>query len=135
MSRLEAVQRIPRSFHSDDRGWLLKVLDGQEEHLRAVVGESYLTMSTPGQVRGNHYHLVTSEWFTVVLGRAVLTLCDPEVGERTSMELDAGQPVTVYVPAGVAHVVRAHEDEPETLLVVYADHPYDPADTVPFDVL
>jgi dTDP-4-dehydrorhamnose 3,5-epimerase-like enzyme len=134
MSRLEAMRRIPRTTRRDDRGWLLKVLNGHEDHLRSDVGECYVTWSEPGQIRGNHYHPVTSEWFTVILGRARLTLCDPETGERASMELDGSEPVTVFVPAGLAHVLRTHDDL-SALLVVYADHPYDPADTVPFGVL
>jgi dTDP-4-dehydrorhamnose 3,5-epimerase-like enzyme len=134
MSRLAAVQRIPRSAREDVRGWLLKVLDGHEDHLRPDVGECYLTWSEPGQIRGNHFHPVTSEWFTVIQGRATLTLCDPETGERASMELDASEPVTVYVPAGLAHVLCTDTDS-RTLLVAYADHAYDPADTVPFGLV
>jgi dTDP-4-dehydrorhamnose 3,5-epimerase-like enzyme len=134
VSRLELVQRIPRAARGDDRGWLLKVLDGHEDHLRREVGECYLTWSAPGQMRGNHYHPMTSEWFTVIQGRARLTLCDPETGERAGMELDASEPITVYVPAGLAHVWCSDNDS-STLLVAYADRGYDPADTVPFGVL
>lgn len=134
MSRLEEVQHIPRATRQDARGWLLKILDGREDHLRTEVGECYVTWSEPGQIRGNHYHPVTSEWFTVIQGRAQLTVCDPEAGDRATMELDASEPVTVYVPAGLAHVWCTGADS-GTLLIAYADHPYDPADTVPFNVL
>jgi quercetin dioxygenase-like cupin family protein len=50
--------------------------------------------------------------------------------------LHAAEPQTVFVPAGVAHAFKNPEDsDAELLLVAYADHPYDPTDTVQFTLL
>ena len=92
MSRLNGIQLIRREYRRDDRGWLLKVLTGREDHLSSAVGEFYLVMAEPGEVRGNHYHERTSEWFTVVLGRARLLVLDPTTGERGEYALDAVLP-------------------------------------------
>jgi dTDP-4-dehydrorhamnose 3,5-epimerase-like enzyme len=136
MSRLSGVNVIPRRFKPDPRGWFLKVIDGTEAQLPAATGEVYLTLAVPGEVRGNHYHKETSEWFTVVQGRAQLSLLDPATGDRREMMLDASEPVTVYVPNGVAHAFKNPSDAPESmLLVAYADRLYEADDTVPMHLL
>ena len=136
MRALNRVAVISRMRRADGRGWFLKVMDGTEAALPPTFGEIYSVMALPGQVRANHYHEKTSEWFTVVKGRALLTLADPVSNERREMYLRAAEPQTVFVPAGVAHAFKNPEDSgAELLLIAYADHPYDPTDTVQFTLL
>ena len=135
MRLIDQVRFLPRRLIADQRGWFLKVLDGGEEGLPAAVGEVYLTMAVPGQARGNHYHPDCAEWFTIVEGRAQLLVTDPQTGERAEWTLDAADPQTVYMPAGLAHVfVNPADAEGHFLLIAYAANRYDPADTVPFAV-
>lgn len=135
MSLLDSVQIIPRTRHADGRGWLLKVLDGAEAHLPDETGECYLTLAHPGQLRGNHYHRETAEWFTVVEGEAELVIADPATGEERRLVCAAAEPRTIYVPAGIGHVfVNAPDAERSMLLVAYADRRYDPVDTIPMRV-
>jgi dTDP-4-dehydrorhamnose 3,5-epimerase-like enzyme len=136
MSLLEQVKVLPRDLKVDSRGWFLKVIDGSEDRLPSRTGEVYVTLAEPGQIRGNHYHPNTCEWFSIVVGKAELHLCDPGSGERIELLLDAASPSTVFVPAGLAHAFK----NPETasgpfLLVAYADHRYDPGDTVRVDLV
>jgi dTDP-4-dehydrorhamnose 3,5-epimerase-like enzyme len=120
----------------DGRGWLLKLMDGKEPTLPPTFGEIYMVMALPGHVRANHYHVKTSEWFTVVKGRAILKVADPESAESNVIQLHAAEPQTVFVPAGVAHAFKNPEDSGgELLLIAYADHPYDPDDTLAFELL
>jgi len=136
MRALNRVAVISRMRRADGRGWFLKVMDGTEPALPPTFGEIYSVMALPGQVRANHYHEKTSEWFTVVKGRALLKLADPVSNERREIHLNAAEAQTVFVPAGVAHAFKNPEDSgTDLLLVAYADHPYDPADTVPFELL
>jgi oxalate decarboxylase/phosphoglucose isomerase-like protein (cupin superfamily) len=108
-------------------------MDGTEPALLPSFGEIYIVMAQPGHVRANHYHPRTSEWFTVIQGTAVLRLADPESGESREICLQAAEPQTVFVPAGVAHAFKNPETSGgECLLVAYADQPYDPVDTVAF---
>ena len=135
MRLIDQVRFLPRRLIADERGWFLKVLDGGEEGLPGRVGEVYLTMAVPGQARGNHYHPLCAEWFTIVQGRALLIVADPVSGDRAEWWLDATDPQTVFMPAGLAHVfVNPPEAEANFLLTAYAADRYDPADTVPFAV-
>ena len=135
MRLIDQVRFLPRRLIADERGWFLKVIDGGEEGLPGAVGEVYLTMAVPGQARGNHYHPDCAEWFTIVEGCAVLKVADPQTGERAEWTLDAANPQTVHMPAGLAHVfVNPADAGTNFLLVAYAANRYDPADTVPFGV-
>jgi UDP-2-acetamido-2,6-beta-L-arabino-hexul-4-ose reductase len=136
MSQLADVAFISRIARPDARGWFLKVIYGNEAHVPTGTGEVYVVTALPGQVRGNHYHPEASEWFTVISGTAQLYLCDVATGETQQRTLDTVQPVTVYVPAGVAHAFKNPEDAVEPAwLVVYADRAYDPKDTVPYELI
>lgn len=135
MSLIEGLRFIPRRKLSDERGWFLKVIDGAEADMPPHVGEVYLTHAVPGQARGNHFHPRTAEWFTVVAGRALLRVEDPASGERGEWWLDADDPQTVFIPAGLAHVfINSSDAQVPFLLLAYAANRYDPADTVAFEV-
>ena len=135
MSTLADVRLIPRQRLNDPRGWFLKVFKGDEEGLPNQMGEIYLAVADPGEVRGSHYHPSASEWFTVVLGSAQLRLLDPISGERQELALSAATPVTVYVPAGIGHAFINPTDATQPMMVIaYADRPYDPADTIPLEL-
>ena len=132
----DKVKLIPRELKSDERGSFLKVITGNEENLPPRTGEVYVTMGDLGQVRGNHYHLQTSEWFTLIQGTAVAVVADPVTGERLQWTLDGRDPVTLYVPAGIAHAFKNPEGSHNPmLLIVYADQQYQPLDTVQFPVI
>jgi len=129
---LEAVRVIERQLRGDQRGWLLKLLDGYEEGLGERQGEVYAVMALPGEVRGNHYHPLASEWFTVVRGRAIAAVGEIDTPARQTYELSIDAPTTLYVPAGLAHAFVNPRDAREPfILVVYANLRYDPGDTVP----
>lgn len=135
MSTLADVRLIPRQRLDDPRGWFLKVIKGDEEGLPQQTGEIYLAVADPGEVRGNHYHPCASEWFTVVLGDALLHLFDPISGERQKLALSASTPVTAYVPAGIGHAfVNPTDATQQMMIIAYADRPYDPADTIPLEL-
>jgi dTDP-4-dehydrorhamnose 3,5-epimerase-like enzyme len=131
----EKVKLIPRDLKVDVRGWFLKVLTGTEEDLPPKTGEVYLTLANPGQVRGNHYHLRANEWFTVVQGAAAAVVVDPLTGERLEWLLNGEDPITLYIPAGVAHAFKnVAESQDPMLLVAYADCQYESRDTVQFPI-
>jgi dTDP-4-dehydrorhamnose 3,5-epimerase-like enzyme len=135
MRLIERLTIIPRRLIADERGWFVKVIDGGEAGIPPRTGEVYLTMAVPGQARGNHYHPQTDEWFTIVSGTARLLVADPVSGERAELALDAADPQTVHMPAGIAHVFVNPDDAAGAfILVAYAANPYDPADTVPYPV-
>lgn len=133
MSIASRIQLIPRNLKADSRGWFLKVIDGKEKHLPSFTGEVYLTLAEPGQIRGNHYHTASAEWFTVVQGLATVYLSDPTTGEQHTLELSTQDPLTLYVPAGIAHAFKNPEDATiPMLMVAYTDQLYNPEDTISF---
>lgn len=135
MSILDKVQFIPRRAIRDERGWFLKLIDGHEEGLPDFTGEFYTTYSEPGAVRGNHYHPLANEWFTVILGVAEVILSDPTTGETRFFMASAQYPLSVYLPAGVGHAFRNPPDATQPMMfAMYADRLYDPADNILLDL-
>ena len=111
----------------DARGWFLKVL--QAQHLEGrPFGEVYLSVGVAGETRANHYHRRTTEWFCPVGGRGTLYVAEVEGSRHESIRLDAGAPVSVRVPPGVAHSLVADAGSELAVLAV-ADVEYDPQDT------
>ena len=134
MKLLDRIRLYPRQHRGDARGWLLKCINGHEDGLPAATGEFYVVMALPGKIRGGHYHPLAQEWFTLLQGRATLLIADPVTNERAELSLTTDAPMTIHMPAGIAHAFRAEqrEDEPPMLLSAYSDLLYDPADTIPF---
>ncbi len=135
MPRLADVRSL--TPHRDARGGLLKIL--MRQHLPESArefGEIYISWAEPGAVKANHYHEHTTEWFTLLRGRARLILLDPRTGERDEIALRADEPVVVMVPPGIAHAL-VNEGPEQAHLLAYADRPYDPdaPDTIPYEVV
>ena len=135
MRLIDTVRFLTRRLIADERGWFLKVIDGTEADIPPHTGEVYLTFAVPGQARGNHFHPLTAEWFTLVQGSAVLMVADPQTGERAEWVLEASSPQTIYMPPRLAHVfVNPAEATEPFLLVAYAANGFDPADTISYVV-
>lgn len=133
MTLKERIRLIPRQRREDARGWLLKIIDGGEPGIPAHTGEAYVTLAHPGQKRGGHYHQRAHEWFTVLQGEAEVRLADPGTGERLTLRLRELEPVTLFVPAGVAHSFSNASNAEDLLLSAYASERYNPQDTVLYD--
>ena len=117
----------------DERGCLVKLLMQQElKDARQEFGEIYITTAKPGVVKGNHYHPLATEWFFIISGQGKLALCTAE-GERRDISLSGDDPTIVKVPAGIRHAIKNVGTE-DLALLAYADHPYNPSDTIPADI-
>jgi oxalate decarboxylase/phosphoglucose isomerase-like protein (cupin superfamily) len=128
----DKIQFIERKLQKDARGSFLKIIHGKEPHLPAHIGEIYAVWAGPGQSRAGHYHPKTGEWFTVLKGECQIHLADPVSGERMEQLLLGDVPITVYVPAGIAHRFDNTSRAEEFMLLVYSENTYDPLDTVQF---
>ena len=131
---IDKIQIIPRRLFWDERGWFLKVITGKEDGLPPYTGEVYLTMGKPGQVKGEHYHPVANEWFTVVAGESKLILEDVETHERLEMPLCFEDAKTVMIPRGIAHAFLNIGDQ-ELVVLAYTDQLYVPEDTVAYKLI
>lgn len=130
------VQTHPLQYRADDRGWLLKILMRHQLGENREFGEIYVTAAHPGQVKGNHYHQFSTEWFCVIQGRARLVTRNLQTGEATEIVLSEDAPATVEVAPHIAHAVQ-NIGQDLMLLLAYADQPYDSAhpDEVPVTVI
>lgn len=127
------IEIIDRKKLSDSRGYFLKVLNGKEKGLSNRTGEIYLTMAHPNEYRGGHYHILATEWFTIVEGNATLRIEDIRTKEKTEIFLSADTPQTVMIPPMIAHNFH-NESLNNFLLVAYSDIVYDPDDTKEYSI-
>jgi len=134
MSQIEKVQIIPRRLIRDDRGWFLKAITGLEPGIPSYTGEVYLTMGKAGQSKGGHYHPQAVEWFTIVVGSAVLKLEDVETHERMDIDMSLEKAITVFIPNNVAHIIVNKSDK-DFILLAYTDKLYDPEDTIAYTIM
>ena len=126
MSGMDEIEVFDLFRHDDARGYLLKAVKNEYTDDRPF-GEIYFVSASPGTVRANHFHVVTTEWFVVVKGQGVLTLADVnDLSNRREVEMNGR--VCVKIPKNVAHAIRAVGDE-DMLMMALADKPYDPNDT------
>ena len=133
MANIDKVYVINRKKLSDDRGWFIKVIDGNEEYIPSCTGEVYLTMGKAGESKGGHYHIEAVEWFTLIQGFATLKLEDIETHERRDIELSFDNPQTVFIPIGVAHTV-VNKSNQDFVLLAYTDKQYNPLDTISYSI-
>lgn len=124
-----------RTFIPDNRGWFLKAMTGKESGLPTSFGEIYVVSIAPDQIRGNHFHPLCAEWFTIVEGCCQVVLSDPVDGERLELTIEA--PSTLFVPAGIVHAFTPiHEKgDGRVLMLAYAEFGYDPSDTIEINIL
>jgi dTDP-4-dehydrorhamnose 3,5-epimerase-like enzyme len=133
MTVLEGTLTSPRIVKSDSRGQLWKLLNGTEPNAPAGFGEIYMVTVQAGYSRGGHYHPRANEWFTILRGQARAVLTDPISREERQLELRAGDPSMLFVPAGVAHIfTNTGDDGMELWILAYSDQTYDPDDTIAY---
>ena len=90
--------------YSDDRGSIFfpeKILD------KKLFKHFVVSKTPPGQERGGHFHRTRTEWFTVVLGKARVTLVDIETKEKEVHILHGENPELIELPPLVALTVES----------------------------
>ena len=125
--------KVERSI--DRRGSLVKVISHSYVG-RKVFGEIYSIFFRERSVRANHYHKLTTEWFTVIKGIVNLYLKCVKTKETKLVKLDGNEPICVRVDPLVAHALRPVTNE-EAILIAYSNKEYDPdnTDTYRYEVI
>lgn len=123
--------------HEDDRGGFHRVADLEElAALGAETGISQVSVATnlrAGTIRGLHYQAsphAEAKTLWCHRGAAFDVLVDlrpeePTYGQWTSVEIAAGRPHALHVPAGVAHGYQTLLDD--TALTYLISTSYEPA--------
>lgn len=122
-SRSKILDIIP---YEDSRGSLKKILM-QSQLKTGHIEEVYLIYTGKGGVRGNHYHKITLEYFTVVSGRAVIVLKDLSAGILQEQKISARDNKVIMVPPGVVHAFKNETEKPLVILAV-STREYDKGD-------
>jgi glycosyltransferase involved in cell wall biosynthesis/dTDP-4-dehydrorhamnose 3,5-epimerase-like enzyme len=130
---LDRIHLFEQKRHEDNRGFLQKVLTASQCKEHQLKGEVYVTTASPGQVKGNHFHCLMNEWFSVIQGEGIFELCIPDSGQKRSIPISSSRPCTLFVPAGVAHAL-VNTGECQLICIAVADMEHDPSDVFPYNV-
>ncbi|MDX6400691.1 MAG: dTDP-4-dehydrorhamnose 3,5-epimerase [Gaiellaceae bacterium] len=119
MSGLEVVAL--RRFE-DERGWLAEIARAS----RFPIGQTNVSFSRKGTIRGLHYHeRGQDDLFVCLQGKARVVALDRETGEAFSEDIGEGNFAAVHVPGKLAHGFEALTD---VLMLYHVTEEYDPAD-------
>jgi len=111
---------IAPKVHADQRGDLVETVRSH-----GGTGQSFVSTTRPGQMRGDHYHLHKVERFFVLKGEAEISLRRLLHDDVVSFRLSGDQPAFVDMPTLWVHNIRNVGDT-ELLTVFWADQLLDP---------
>ncbi|MDQ0374225.1 UDP-2-acetamido-2,6-beta-L-arabino-hexul-4-ose reductase [Cellulomonas humilata] len=97
---------VPLVRHSDARGSFFEIA-----RTHGGPGQSSFSTTKPGIVRGEHFHRRKIERFTVLSGRAVISLRRLFGTEVVHVEVDGEHPLAVDMPTLWAHNIQNVGDE------------------------
>jgi dTDP-4-dehydrorhamnose 3,5-epimerase-like enzyme len=120
----------PCNLFKDSRGVLVEFINEFDlEKSNLPFGQIYyLSFEGKGVVRGNHYHLHSSEVFCVMYGEVEIVIEDVETKERVSKVIKANdeQVFRIYIGPKVAHAIKSLSDF--AMLVSYSSTIYNAED-------
>lgn len=109
--------------HNDKRGILLEIFkeNGNNESVKQV----YYSISSPGVVRGNHYHLRKIEWLSVIKGSARILCEDLVTKQKEEILISDENPAVVKISPFITHAIKNVGQE-DMYLLVAASEVFDP---------
>ena len=116
-------QVLPLRRFEDGRGWLTEI--ARASKLAKPIGQTNVSFSRAGTIRGLHYHeRGQDDLFVCLQGRARVVALDRETGETFSEDIGDDNFAAVYVPGTLAHGFEALTD---VLMLYHVSEEYDPA--------
>jgi dTDP-4-dehydrorhamnose 3,5-epimerase len=117
------IRRLPLKRFEDDRGWFMELM--RAGALPKPIGQSNLSWSRKGVIRGLHYHeRGQDDLFACVQGNVRVVVLDRESGEVFTEDIGDDNPVALYIPGTLAHGYEALTD---CLFLYHVTEEYDPA--------
>jgi dTDP-4-dehydrorhamnose 3,5-epimerase len=119
---IPGVWLVNLATFGDRRGRFMETYRASWLPFAAPMVQGNRSESTPGVLRGLHYHRRQADLWFVQAGRVTTVLLDTRVGSPTEgghlvLAQGGGEDVAVYIPEGVAHGFYAHDDVVMTYLV------------------
>lgn len=113
---ITGVQTVPIPVYGDDRGAFCESF--RREWFPFVDWTNIQmnrSISKPGVLRGLHYHFHQIDYWFLMSGRIRVGLADlrpdsPTFQAGATLDIDADDPVGLYIPEGVAHGFYAQTD-------------------------
>ena len=106
--------------HADQRGILVEAV-----RAHGGTGQTFVSTTVPGALRGDHYHLRKIERFMVVRGDAEISLRRLYHDDVVRFRVSGGSPGFVDMPTMWAHSIRNVGDD-DLVTVFWADQLLDP---------
>jgi len=126
--------------HADDRGYLREILR-DDDNMLSNFGQTTVTKTYPGVIKAFHWHKEQDDVWYVADGMVRIVMYDqreesPTHGETQVVYAGEDHPVTLLIPAGVAHGYQVLGNKP-IILLYHVTRSYNPADPdeqrIPFD--
>lgn len=121
---MEGIEIKELSVYEDNRGWLAEIIRDDESDVKPVM--SYLSMTSPGLVRGPHEHKEQTDYFCFI-GKFRIYLWDNRAESGTFREQKtvetSGVPTIAVVPPGIVHAYK-NIDTKESLVINLPDRLY-----------
>jgi dTDP-4-dehydrorhamnose 3,5-epimerase len=120
---MDGLERIPLRRFEDERGWFVEL--ARASGLAKPWGQTNLSFSRKGVIRGLHYHeRGQDDLFACLQGTARVVVLDRQTGETFTEDIGDDNPVAVYIPGHYAHGFEALTD---VLFCYHVTEEYDPA--------
>jgi dTDP-4-dehydrorhamnose 3,5-epimerase len=120
---MDGLRRIPLRRYEDERGWFVEL--ARASGLAKPWGQTNLSFSRKGVIRGLHYHeRGQDDLFVCLQGTARVVVLDRRTGETFTEDIGDDNPVAVYIPGHYAHGFEALTD---LLFCYHVTEEYDPA--------
>jgi dTDP-4-dehydrorhamnose 3,5-epimerase len=124
-------EQLKISPYEDYRGQLKKIAKKSMLNEGQEIQEIYVLYSNKGTVRGNHYHELTTELFTVVSGEAKMAFVEINKNNTEIITIKASDNITIKVHPNIVHAFKNELEEPLIILAVSLKE-YNPQDTDTF---
>jgi len=102
---MKNVEIISLQLRTDNRGWVAWPL---EETLlkNGALSNLHVPSLRPGAIRGNHYHLNSTEHVLVLSGPCTAMFVDNETGEELLIPIPENEPTLFKIMPNTTHAFR-----------------------------
>lgn len=107
--------------HSDHRGSFAELLRTPDR------GQVSVSVTKPGQTRGNHWHHTKHETFVVVHGHGLIRMRQVGQGDVVEFEVSGERLQAVEMVPGYSHSLVNLSDTEDLVALIWANEPFDPA--------
>ena len=112
---------FPLDMHMDSRGSFTELIRTEK------CGQISVNISSPGVVKGQHWHNSKWELFIVVSGRGLIQQRRIDSDEVLSFEVSGDRIEAVHILPGYTHNIINLSDTEDLVTLMWANEPFDPA--------